>query len=92
MPRGDGPFKVIAKINDNAYKLELPNEYGVSDTFNVTNLTPYLGDEDEPESRSTPSQEREYDEDITSLHQEDSTSMQGPMTHAHARRLGQKML
>jgi hypothetical protein len=50
MPRGDGPLKVITKINDNAYKLELPNEYGVSDTFNVADLTLYLGDEDEPES------------------------------------------
>jgi hypothetical protein len=24
MPRADGPFKILAKINDNAYKLELP--------------------------------------------------------------------
>ncbi|MCI10001.1 retrotransposon protein, partial [Trifolium medium] len=28
MPRADGPFKVISKINDNAYKIELPGEYG----------------------------------------------------------------
>ncbi|GKU99803.1 hypothetical protein SLEP1_g12594 [Rubroshorea leprosula] len=25
-PRGDGPFQVIARINDNAYKLELPGD------------------------------------------------------------------
>jgi hypothetical protein len=38
-PRGDGPFKVLAKINDNAYKLELPPEYSnVSATFNVKDL------------------------------------------------------
>jgi hypothetical protein len=24
LPRADGPFKVVAKINDNAYKFELP--------------------------------------------------------------------
>jgi hypothetical protein len=44
-----------------------------------------------PSQQSTPSQEREYDEDITSLHLEGSTSMQGPMTRARARRLGQKV-
>ncbi|KAL0286503.1 UNVERIFIED_CONTAM: hypothetical protein Scaly_2792000 [Sesamum calycinum] len=35
MPRGDGPFQVLERINDIAYKLELPSEYGVSATFNV---------------------------------------------------------
>ncbi|GKU93218.1 hypothetical protein SLEP1_g6826 [Rubroshorea leprosula] len=39
--RGDGPFQVIARINDNAYKLELPGEYNVSATFNVYELSPF---------------------------------------------------
>jgi hypothetical protein len=34
----DGPFKILEKINDNAYKLELPLEFGVSPTFNISNL------------------------------------------------------
>jgi hypothetical protein len=53
MPRVAGPYKIIEKINDNAYKLELPPEFGVSPTFNVADLTPYLGEEDELKSRTT---------------------------------------
>jgi hypothetical protein len=30
MFRADGPFKILEKINDNAYKLELLLEFGVS--------------------------------------------------------------
>jgi hypothetical protein len=36
MFHADGPFKILEKINDNAYKLELPPEYGVSPTFNIS--------------------------------------------------------
>ena len=38
-PRGDGPFKVLERINDNAYKIDLPSEYRVSSTFNVADLS-----------------------------------------------------
>lgn len=29
LPRGDGPFQVGERINDNTYKLDLPGEYNV---------------------------------------------------------------
>ncbi|WVZ89455.1 hypothetical protein U9M48_035861 [Paspalum notatum var. saurae] len=57
MPRADGPFKIIEKINGNAY---------ISLSC-LPNLKPYLGEEDELESRMTPIQEGEDDEDITPL-------------------------
>jgi hypothetical protein len=80
MPRAAGPFKILGKINDNAYKLELPPEFGVSPIFNILDLKPSLGEEDELESRTTPIQEGEDDEDISPLH-----TMQGPITRARAR-------
>jgi len=45
MPRADGPFEVLERINDNAYKVDLPGEYGLSTTFNVTDLSPYVEDD-----------------------------------------------
>jgi hypothetical protein len=53
MSGATGPFKILAKINDNAYKLELPLEFGVSHNFNISDLRPYLGEEDEMPSRMT---------------------------------------
>ena len=46
LPRGDGPFQVLERINDNAHKLDLSGEYNVSATFNVTNLSHFdVGDD-----------------------------------------------
>ncbi|WVZ52045.1 hypothetical protein U9M48_003140 [Paspalum notatum var. saurae] len=85
MPRAAGPFKVLEKINDNAYKLELPADFGVSPTFNIADLKPYLGKEDELASRTTSLQEGEDDEDITPM------VMQGPITRARAKQLNQQV-
>jgi hypothetical protein len=57
MSRADSPFKILEKINDNAYKLELSPEFGVSPTFNISDLRPYLREEDEILPRMTSIQE-----------------------------------
>jgi hypothetical protein len=67
MSRAAGPFKILAKVNNNAYKLELPPEFGVSPSFNISDLRPYLREEDEIPSRTTSMQEGEDDEDINTL-------------------------
>ena len=59
-PRGDGPFQVLERINDNAYKIDLPGEYSVSATFNVADLTLFDTDFD---SRLNPFEERGDDAD-----------------------------
>jgi hypothetical protein len=65
MFHADGPFKIREKINDNPYKLELPPEFGVSPTINISDLRPYVGEEDDVPSRMTSNQEGEDDEDNT---------------------------
>ncbi|GJZ56009.1 RNA-directed DNA polymerase [Tanacetum coccineum] len=44
-PRSDVPFKVLEKVNDNVYKIDLPGN--VSTSCNVADLQPYY-DPDEP--------------------------------------------
>jgi hypothetical protein len=80
-----GPFKILAKINDNAYKLELSLEFGVSPSFNISDLRPYLGEEDEMLSRMTSMQEGEDDEDINTLTIIiPSVEIVGPITRSRA--------
>jgi hypothetical protein len=85
MFRANDPFNILEKINDNAYKLELPLEFGVSPTFNISDLRPYLGEKDEVSSRMTSNKEGEDDEDITTS---DTTTpsieVQGPITRSRA--------
>ena len=57
MPSAAGPYIILEKINDNAYKLELPPGFGISLTFDISDLKPYLREEDELESRMTPLEE-----------------------------------
>jgi hypothetical protein len=88
MSHAAGPFKILAKINDNAYKLELPPEFGVSPTFNISDLRPFFGEDDEIPSRTTSMQEGEDDEDInTSAIIIPSVDILGPITQSRAQQL-----
>jgi hypothetical protein len=61
---------------------ELPPDFWFSSAFDISDLKPYMSDEDEIESRTTPIQEEKDDEDITSIH-----TMNGPITRSRARQL-----
>jgi hypothetical protein len=96
LPRGDRPFQVVERINDNAYKLDLPGEYGVSASFNVADLSPFdVGDD----LRTNPSQEGENDanqgaghadhtrENGAEVAQDPLSLPSGPITRLRAKRL-----
>ena len=89
LPRGDGPFQVLERINDNAYKLDLPGEYNVSATFNVTDLSPFVVGED---LRANPSQEGRNDEDIKAIKAHGPIQAPiGPVTRARAKRFKEEL-
>ncbi|GJV26739.1 putative CCCH-type zinc finger family protein [Tanacetum coccineum] len=39
--KSDGPFRVLARVNDNAYKVSLPKTPKEAATFNVADIEPY---------------------------------------------------
>ena len=41
--RVDGPSKIIKKIGENSYKLELSDDNNILPTFNAKDLRPYHG-------------------------------------------------
>jgi hypothetical protein len=102
MPRAAGPFKVLTKINDNAYILDLPAEFGVSTSFNVADLKQYMAEDEELSSRTTSLQEGQDDENITCNmstttpaappHQAPLPSLARPITRARSRDLNFVML
>ena len=51
MLRADGLFRIIEKVNDNAYKVDFSGDYNVSVIFNVKDLIPYLDDDDDSDLR-----------------------------------------
>ena len=81
-PRGDGPFQVLERINDNAYKLDLPGEYNISATFNVSDLSSFdVGDD----SRTNPFEERGNDENQQAF-KDPLHVLSGPITKARSKK------
>jgi len=75
MPRAHGPFEVLERINDTAYNVDLPSDYGVSATFNVTDLQAYHEDDYLADLRIKSSQQGEDDAVPTTIdNEEDPTS------------------
>uniref|UniRef100_A0A2N9F8T6 Reverse transcriptase domain-containing protein n=1 Tax=Fagus sylvatica TaxID=28930 RepID=A0A2N9F8T6_FAGSY len=88
-PRGDGPFQILEKINDNAYKVDLPGEYKVSATFNVSDLSPFDVGED---SWSNPFKERGNDGNQGGPSLKDPLQVpDGPITRSRAKKIKEAM-
>jgi len=80
-PKGDEPFQELESISDNAYNIDIPGEYGVSFSFNVADLTPFVVGGDSEDLRANAFQDGENDENPK------AAKIQGPMTRGRTKQL-----
>ena len=91
MPRMDGPFEVIKRINNNAYQIDLQGKYNISPSFNVSDLLPYVADTD---LRTNPFQEGEDDMIVDSTaasEPEKEPEIVGRITRSRAKELAKEV-
>ena len=87
-PKGDGPFQVFARINDNTYKLDLLDKYNISAIFNAPDLFPFdVGDN----SRTNTFEEGGNDENQQVL-KDPLHVLVGPITRARSKKIKKKTL
>ena len=92
MPREEGLFEILATVNDHSYKVYLPGDLGVSATFHVANLSPYLEDDQMSNLRANSSQQGEDDGDgPMEPYHEPQGSPRGPRNHPKVKEKEQNM-
>jgi len=64
--RNYGPYKVVQKINDNTYLIDLPESFSISKTFNISDIRKYY-QTSEPENQLGTIEAKEKVHDATSL-------------------------
>ena len=83
-PRSAGPFKIPKKINPNGYVIDLSSDFGISSTFNISDLVAYKGPPFIPDNSLV-----DLDEPIPSLYLRDPTfpHYQQQLTHLQQNKL-----
>ena len=95
--RGDGPFQVIERLNNNAYRLDLQGKYGgIHNSFNVSDLTPFdfqeFKDDDALDSRTNPFQVGGNDANVDSNKEDPLLNLKkGPITRSQRRKIDEAL-